>query len=117
MRLLFLAAVLLTLECPTVSAQIAAGMDSPQCYEGVGCPHKDAISEAQAGTLSCDNLWLVRNTIFHQRGYCFQSVRGQKEFSNARCTTRTVSELALSEVEKRNVTTLERVERRKGCTQ
>jgi hypothetical protein len=102
--------------CESSFAQIAADLDNPQCYEGVGCPHKDRITDAQARGLSCDNLWLVRNTIFHQRGYCFQSGRGQKEFSNSRCAVRTVTDLKLSDVEKGNVATLERIERGKGCS-
>lgn len=115
MRVLPIAAMLLTTGSASSFAQIAASLDSPQCYEEVGCPHKDRISGAQARGLSCENLWLVRNTIFHQRGYCFQSGRGQKEFSNSRCSVNAVADLKLAGVEAANVATLERVERGKGC--
>src|SRR5262245_21618209 len=46
------------------TAQISATVESPQCYENIGCPHKDPISEEQIGNFSCENLWLIRNTIF-----------------------------------------------------
>jgi hypothetical protein len=52
---------------------------------------------------------------FHQRGFCFQTARGRKEFDNRRCSANSVAELKLSEVEKANVATLEKAERSKSC--
>jgi YARHG domain-containing protein len=110
-----LAVILFFVTCGSSFSQISATLDHPQCYENVGCPHKDRILEAQARDLSCQNLWLVRNTIFHQRGYCFQTIRGRAEFDNSRCSSTSISELRLSPVEKANVATLQKLERRKGC--
>ncbi len=109
-------AILLGLSAVPASAQISASIESPQCYEGVGCPHKDRIAEKQIRSHSCENLWLIRNTIFHQRGYCFQSGRGKSEFSNSRCTVNTVSDLKLTPVENDNVGTIEKLERQKRCS-
>jgi hypothetical protein len=100
--------------CPT-QARILATLDNPQCYENVGCPHKDRISEEQAKELSCENLWLVRNTIFHQRGYCFHSARGRAEFDNSRCSLNSIAELRLNSVEEANIAMLRKLERKKGC--
>lgn len=116
MRLAAVTAILLGLACNPAAAQIAASMESPQCYEGVGCPHKDRIAEKQITSYSCDNLWTLRNTIFHQRGYCFTSARGKKEFSNSKCNVQAVSDLKLSAVEKDNVSTIEKMERQKRCS-
>jgi YARHG domain-containing protein len=115
MKSLPLAVMLFFAACESSFSQISATLDHPQCYENVGCPHKDRISEAQIRDLSCQNLWLVRNTIFHQRGYCFQTTRGRAEFDNSRCSASSISELKLSHVEKANVATLKKLERRKGC--
>ena len=115
MKSLTLAAVFFFIACENSFSQISASLDQPQCYEGVGCPHQDRITQEQARDLPCDNLWLVRNTIFHQRGFCFQTARGRKEFDNRRCSANSVAELKLSEVEKANVATLEKVERGKNC--
>ena len=115
MRTLPLSVILLFAACGSAFSQISATLDQPQCYENVGCPHKDRISEAQIRDFSCENLWLVRNTIFHQRGYCFQNKRGRAEFDNGRCSSNVISELKLSPVEKVNVATLQARERRKGC--
>src|SRR5215212_22155 len=95
--------------------RILATLDSPQCYENVGCPHKDRISEEQAGELSCENLWLVRNTILHQRGYCFRSARGRANFDNSRCSSNSIAELGLNSIEGANLAVLRKIERSKGC--
>ena len=97
------------------TAQISATVDSPQCYENIGCPHKDCILEEQIEKFSCENLWLVRNTIFHQRGYCFQTARGRANFDNSHCLSNSISELKLSEIEKENVATIRKIEQRKSC--
>jgi hypothetical protein len=110
-----LAIFMLSLWFGPAQPRILATLDNPQCYENVGCPHKDRISEAQARELSCQNLWLVRNTIFHQRGYCFHSARGRTEFDNSRCSANSISELQLSPVEEANVEMLRKLERSKGC--
>ena len=115
MRLALTTILLLTM-IPAAQAQISASIDKPQCYEGVGCPHKDRITDRQISSYSCENLWLLRNTIFHQRGYCFQTGRGKTEFNNSRCTVKSVAELALTAVEKDNVSTIEKLERRKRCS-
>jgi YARHG domain len=99
--------------CGPSFSQIAA--TQPQCYENVGCPHKDRITDAQARDLSCENLWLVRNTIYYQHGYCFLTERGRKAFSNGRCSSNSIADLELNPVEQANVATLRRIERRKGC--
>jgi YARHG domain len=99
--------------CGSSFSQIAA--TQPQCYENVGCPHKDRITDAQARGLSCENLWLVRNTIYYQHGYCFETERGRKEFSNSRCTTNSITDLQFNPVERPNIATLQAIERRKHC--
>lgn len=96
-------------------AGILASPDHPQCYEVVGCPHKDRISAKAAGELSCENLSLVRNTIFHQHGYCFETKAQMEIFDNSQCHTHALAELHLSKVERANVATLQRVEKRKQC--
>jgi hypothetical protein len=110
-----LAIGLLFLWFDPTQGRILATLNNPQCYENVGCPHKDHISEEQARELSCENLWLVRNTIFHQRGYCFQSARGRAEFDNSRCSSNSIPELRLNFIERANVATLRKLERSKGC--
>ena len=113
MRGIVLAVVVFIAASGTSPAQIAA--TQPQCYENVGCPDKDRITKEQARDLSCQNLWLVRNTIYYQHGYCFQNERGRQTFSNSRCTTNSIASLPLNPIESANVALLESLERRKHC--
>lgn len=115
MRTLPVAIVFLFAAGQSALARVSASIEHPQCYENVGCPHKDRISDAQTKDMSCQNLSYVRNTIFHQRGYCFQTARELADFDNKNCTTKSVSDLKLTSVEKSNVATLQRAERRKKC--
>lgn len=94
---------------------ISSTVDQPQCYEIIGCPDRDRITETQVKDFSCENLWLVRNTIFHQRGYCFQTHRGKAAFDNSQCRTSSISALHLSAIERQNVATIQEAERRKSC--
>lgn len=96
-------------------AGILASIEQPQCYELVGCPHRDRISTKAASSLSCENLRLVRNTIFHQRGYCFETKAQMEIFDNSQCRTHSLAELHLSKIERANVATLLRAERLKQC--
>lgn len=116
MRVLTLTAILAAAICGPAHGQIAASIEQPQCYEGVGCPHKDKISSQQIRAYSCENLWLLRNTIFHQRGLCFQTERGKRAFSNGKCSVNSAAEVKLSAVERDNVATIEAVERQKRCS-
>jgi hypothetical protein len=106
---------LLALWFDPTQGRVLATLDNPQCYENVGCPHKDRISPEKAEELSCENLWLVRNTIFHQRGYCFHTARGRAEFDNGRCSINSIAGLQLNAVERANVATLRKIEAGKGC--
>ena len=96
-------------------AETSTVLIDPQCFELIGCPHKDRIFANQIQQFSCENLCLVRNTIFHQRGYCFQTARGRAQFDNSRCFSDSVSELNLTPVEKENVATIREIETHKGC--
>lgn len=103
------------------AATIAAGLflgTTPAfsaCFELIGCTDSDYFSEAQLRRLSCDALWTVRNTIFYENGYCFQTAKGQAVFSNAGCVYTVSGKVPLNKVERSNVERIKSVEARKGC--
>lgn len=39
----------------------------------------------------CDDLWMTRNALFNEAGYCFGSPLGQALFDNSDCTGKTVT--------------------------
>lgn len=86
------------------------------CFEsGVGCTDDHRIPEKILGTLSCDALWTVRNSIYHENGYCFKTTRGEGAFSNDGCYVTDVALIKLNTYERANVKRIVAVERAKGC--
>lgn len=61
----------------------------------------------------CDELWLTRNTVFDNNGYCFGSVLGQSIFDNSDCTT---TSPLLSNAEKDLIARLQAVETQEACS-
>lgn len=85
------------------------------CFELIGCTDSEYFTEAQLRRLSCDALWTVRNTIFDENGYCFQTAKGQAVFSNAGCKYTVSGKVPLNKFERTNVERIKSVEARKGC--
>ena len=61
---------------------------------------------------SCQDLWVMRNSIYKRNGYCFRTRRAINYFGNAGCWT---TSPRLSPAEQRLVDAIRRVERAKGC--
>lgn len=68
-----------------------------------------AVSLAE---MSCDELWVARNRIFHEAGYCFQTERARAFFGNEGCTT---TNPTLSRADAARVEEIRQMERAKGC--
>ena len=72
-----------------------------------------AQAQAQdASRMSCEELWLARNQIYANNGYCFQSQRARAIFGPG-CIP-PFGKLAPEEA--REVAVLQSWERRRGCT-
>ena len=65
-----------------------------------------------ASRMSCEELWLARNQIYANNGYCFQSQRARAIFGPG-CVP-PFGKLAPEEA--REVAVLQSWERRRGCT-
>ena len=98
-----------------LSAAAAPGANAA-CFEsGVGCTNDHAMPTAVLRTLGCEPLWTVRNTIYHEHGYCFRTARAQAVFSNDGCSVTDASKLDLNGFERTNIARIVKVERQKGC--
>jgi len=93
----------------------AASPAMSACFEMIGCTDSEYFSDADLRRLSCDALWTVRNTIFDENGYCFQTAKGKAVFSNAGCMYTVSGSVPLSRVESANVERIKAAEARKGC--
>lgn len=97
---------------------LSAGFAHAACFESLGrtgCTDAEVFPHADLRALSCENLWWVRNTIFHENGYCFKTAKGRASFDNTGCRTSDTSRLRLNEFERANIARIVEVERRKGC--
>ncbi len=95
---------------------LAASPAMSACFEMIGCTDSEYFSDADLRRLSCDALWTVRNTIFYENGYCFQTAKGKAVFSNVGCMYTVSGNVPLNRVERANVERIKVVEARKGCS-
>ena len=69
---------------------------------------------AQAQT--CQSLWIERNQIYKDSGYCFKTQRAIDFFGNDGCSVSNENALRLSRSDRRRVDEIVRLERAKGCS-
>ncbi len=109
----FHAAVLGTLVALAALSSAPAGA---ACFEsGIGCTNSGLMPYPALRRLSCDALWTVRNTIYYENGYCFQTPRGRAAFDNSSCAYTDVGMVPLNAYERENVGRVVRIERERGC--
>ncbi len=65
---------------------------------------------------SCRDLWVERNQIFKDAGYCFNTQRAVRYFGNAGCIYDRQADVPLSANQRRIVAEIVRIERFTGCT-
>ncbi len=63
----------------------------------------------------CGELWVERNQIYKDNGYCFKTRDAIRYFGNAGCVYDDQNDVPLSTREQRRVQQLIREERRNGC--
>jgi hypothetical protein len=102
-------------------ATLAAAPALADCYDVVGCSDKNLFSKnfdylsSRSDGPSCDFLYMMRNRIYAQHGYCFSTARGVSEIGNAGCHITSQSAVPLSNIERDNIATLEKAETAKSC--
>lgn len=66
---------------------------------------------------SCRDLWMERNQIYKDAGYCFQTRRAIATFGNAGCAYDRQADVPLSANQRRIIAAIRNVERWRGCTE
>jgi TolA-binding protein len=79
---------------------------------GDSLPKRVKRPARKSSSTSCHDLWVRRNQIYKNKGYCFKTSKGKRYFGNAGCWT---SNPRLSRSEKNRVNSILRQERRNGC--
>ena len=70
------------------------------------------VSSGSAFAGECEQLWIARNSIFNDNGYCFSTRLGKSIFDNSDCYTKKAN---LSRRERKRVAEIRRIERNLGC--
>lgn len=72
-------------------------------------------AQAQYRNMSCNELWVARNSIYKDNGYCFNTQRGISYFGNAGCEYDNVRAVPLSRSERGQISAIGAAERARGC--
>ena len=78
-------------------------------------PVDSNASTENLAALSCGELWLRRNTVFKDGGYCFRSPRAISKFGNAGCSFDDVDQVPLSNSDRILINQIKSLEQSKGC--
>lgn len=107
------------------AAVILAGMTMPSladCYDILGCTDRDLFSKhfeylaaPHPTGPNCNFLWVMRNSILRQHGYCFHTARGKSEMGNEGCRYSDAASVPINSIERANIATIARAERLKSC--
>lgn len=95
-------------------ATLAATPASAGCHL-IDCVESVYLSPKDVATHSCESLWVLRNSIFDDAGYCFASARGMKSFINDGCSFTDQEAVPLNDYQRANIEVLKAVEVSKGC--
>lgn len=86
------------------------------CVDGV-CSDRGLFSQPYLRSQTCYTLWGMRNLIYKENGYCFQTARAREAFGNAGCDTsnQSTARSRMNQFERGNVDAVIAAERYLGC--
>ena len=73
------------------------------------------VSAAQAQGRVCQRLWVERNQIYADHGYCFKTQRGISYFGNQGCRYDYEADVPLSARDRARISRIQAEEREYGC--
>ena len=65
--------------------------------------------------MTCDQLWVARNSIYKAHGYCFKTQRAIQHFGNGGCTFQNEGDIPLTQAERGLIGQYGAQERAQGC--
>ncbi len=74
-----------------------------------------AVSAAQAQSRICNRLWVERNQIYKDYGYCFKTERAIRYFGNRGCRYEHESDVPMSRRDRALINRIRADERYYGC--
>jgi YARHG domain len=88
-----------------IGLSLPATLFVPAAYSG------DEVSSDS----SCQELWVARNQIYKNAGYCFKTARAREFFGNGSCTYDDVSLVPINDADRRYISQIKKFEAQKGC--
>ena len=98
-----------------LSIRAAALVFVPACAFFTTALALPARAGDEYGDRSCKSLWIERNSMFAQGGYCFQSARAISTFGNENCQYDSESDVPLSDNQRNRLRKVKAAERANGC--
>ena len=74
-----------------------------------------AVSAANAQGRVCHRLWVERNQIYKDYGYCFKTARGIRYFGNRGCRYEYEADIPMSRRDRARISDIQAEERDLGC--
>lgn len=74
-----------------------------------------AVSAAHAQPRICDRLWVERNQIYKDYGYCFKTERAIRYFGNRGCRYEYEEDIPISRRDRARISDIQAEERELGC--
>ncbi len=71
--------------------------------------------DVQGDAYECQDLWVMRNQVYKDNGYCFTSARAISYFGIGGCSVTSEADLPLSKSERNLVREVRASERRQSC--
>jgi hypothetical protein len=65
--------------------------------------------------MTCDQLWIARNSIYKAHGYCFKTQRAIQHFGNAACSYQNEGDIPFTQAERTLIAQYVAQERAQGC--
>jgi hypothetical protein len=71
--------------------------------------------DIQGDAYECKDLWVMRNQIYKDNGYCFKTTKAISRFGNAGCSFDSLSAVPLSDLDRSVIRDIKTSERRQSC--
>jgi hypothetical protein len=75
-----------------------------------------AAGDVQVDAYDCQELWVMRNQIYKDNGYCFTTPRAITYFGIGGCSYDTEESVPLSKMERRTIDAIRASEARQSCS-
>ncbi len=106
------------LVCAIALSSLGAPGAFAACYEGLGCTDRNPFSYNRlVANPDCEYLFVMRNRIYKDHGYCFHTSHAIHSLGNEGCYTSDMGSVAMSPLERGNATTILSAEKALGCGQ